>query len=316
MASLSFQRRLLYDSHSSNLYYKRRDTRQMMTGKRKATEIDDFQPLIEIDDDGEHLPVVDLECNQVRQENQNFLNSGEMNATNLQRAIGVSSKCYRMFMNKSGHDEGSVSNVYYNAVAFFKKRDLRKSMPPVLPSPPLLPHSLSSPPAVKYSLPAKKKKRLSKAARPYDVSDIELQGEDTESVPIYDSCHEIRKKIKAFFRNASSNESAFCREIAKTFPDGRGVLTKTLNNFMKQKDPHGNQSPAYYASYVFFEKVRIRNGKPKSQDRKKSEKCLGPESEYSKSMSRHVEKRTLDNMGKEVDLGSIAVDCVHCRQGL
>ncbi|TGO20777.1 hypothetical protein BPAE_0266g00040 [Botrytis paeoniae] len=241
-----------------------------MTSKRKATEIDDFQPLIETDDDCEQLPVVDLDCKQVRQEIQNFISSGEMNDINFQRAIGVSGRSYRTFMNKNGHDEGSGSNAYYNAVAFSKIRDLQKSMPPVLPSPPLLPHSLPSPPAAMHSPTAKK--RLSKAARPYDVSGIELQGEDTESVPIYDSCHEIRKKFKAFLRNVSSNESALCREIAKTFPDGRGVLTKTLNNFMKQKDPHGNQSPAYYAAYVFFERTRIRYGKPKSQDRENSEK--------------------------------------------
>ncbi|KAF7960975.1 hypothetical protein EAE96_000645 [Botrytis aclada] len=265
---------------------------KMAKGKRKATEIDDFQPLIKIDDDGGHLPVVDLDCDQVRQEIQNLLNSGEINATNFQRAIGVSGKSYRTFMNKYGHDKGSGSNVYYNAVAFFKKRDLKNSMTPVLPSPPLLPFSVSSPsnpipsPPRIVMQPRPAKKRLSKAAEPYDVSDIELEGEDIESVPIYDSCHEIRKKIKVFFRNVSSNESAFCREIAKTFPDGRGVLTKTLNNFMKQKDPHGNQSPAYYAAYVFFEKTRIRDGKPKSQDRVNSEKSLGPESEYYNSMSR------------------------------
>ncbi|KAF7888421.1 uncharacterized protein EAF02_002962 [Botrytis sinoallii] len=226
----------------------------MMTGKRKATEIDDFQPLIKIDDDGEHLSAADLDCNQVRQEIQNFISSGEMNDTNFQRATGVRGKTYRTFMNKSGYDKGSGSNVYYNAVAFFKKRVLKKSMKPVLPSPPLLPHS---------------KERLSKPAGPYDVSGIELEGEDTESVLIYDSCHEIRKKIKTFLQNVSSNKSAFCRELAKIFPDGREVLTKTLNNFMKQKDPHGNKSPDYY---VFFEKTLILDGKPKSQDRENSEK--------------------------------------------
>lgn len=65
--------------------------------------------------------------------------------------------------------------------------------------------------------------------------------------------------IRAFFRNVSSNESVFCGEFTKTFPDGRGVLTKTLHNFVKQKNPHGKQSPAYYAAYVFFEKPRIRD---------------------------------------------------------
>ncbi|TGO39546.1 hypothetical protein BHYA_0052g00470 [Botrytis hyacinthi] len=161
------------------------------------------------------------------------------------------------------------------------------------------------------------KKRLSKAAEQYNISGIELKGEDTESVPIYESCHEIRKKIKAFFRNISSNESAFCREIAKIFPDGREVLTKTLNNFMKQKGPHGNQSPAYYATSAFFEKTYISEGKPKNQDRKTWKKVWAREVNIPSRCHRgHVEKRILDNMGKEVDLGSIAVDRAHCRRGL
>lgn len=38
-----------------------------MTSKRKATEIDDFRALIEIEDDGEYLLVVDLDCNSLHQ---------------------------------------------------------------------------------------------------------------------------------------------------------------------------------------------------------------------------------------------------------
>ncbi|KAF7941998.1 hypothetical protein EAE99_000049 [Botrytis elliptica] len=128
----------------------------MMTGKRKATEIDDFQPLIKIDND-EHLPVVDLDCNQVRQEIHNFISSGEMN-------------------DKTSKEQ-PVSEV-----------KLIKSMTPVLPSPPLLPHSVSSPSnSISSTLIAMcsrsaKNKRLSKPAGPYDVSGIELEEEDTESV--------------------------------------------------------------------------------------------------------------------------------------
>ncbi|KAF7910929.1 uncharacterized protein EAF01_002438 [Botrytis porri] len=175
-----------------------------------------------------------------------------------------------------------------------------------------------------HSSPAKKK-RLSKAAGPYDVSRIELGGDDTGSVPIYDSCHEIRKEIKAFFRDVSPNESAFCRESAKTFPDGRRVLTKTLDNSMKQKDPHGNQSPAYNAAYVFFEQTRIYDCESKVRIMKTRKRVwarrVNIPSRCHVSMDRiseggHVEKSSLDNMGKGVDLGSIAVDHVHCRRGL
>ncbi|TGO39545.1 hypothetical protein BHYA_0052g00460 [Botrytis hyacinthi] len=49
--------------------------------------------------------------------------SVELNDTNFQRAIGASGKSYRTLMNKSGYDDGSGSIVYYNTVAFFKKRE-------------------------------------------------------------------------------------------------------------------------------------------------------------------------------------------------
>ncbi|CCD46578.1 predicted protein [Botrytis cinerea T4] len=75
-----------------------------MTSKRKATEIDGFRTLIEVDDDGEYLLVVDLDRNQLRQEIQNFNSSGEMNATSFKRPIGVSGKSYQGRVEKKTLD--------------------------------------------------------------------------------------------------------------------------------------------------------------------------------------------------------------------
>lgn len=33
-----------------------------------------------------------------------------------------------------------------------------------------------------------------------DVSDIRLDGEERENVPVYDTCDEVRRKIRAFLR--------------------------------------------------------------------------------------------------------------------
>lgn len=46
------------------------------------------------------------------------------------------------------------------------------------------------------------------------------------------------------------------------------MLSRGLNDFLaKDGALAGNRNYAYYAAYVFFEKVRIREGKAKSEDR-------------------------------------------------
>lgn len=107
----------------------------------------------------------------------------------------------------------------------------------------------------------------------FDVSAIKLDGESTISVPIYDSCDEVRKKIRAYLREPGVTQAAFLREIAKTYPEEKKIQSKVLNDFLGKKGPSaGNTSSTYYAAYVFFEKLRIRDGKPKSKHREEMEK--------------------------------------------
>jgi hypothetical protein len=67
--------------------------------------------------------MVDLNCDQVRRKIRSFLESGEMKVSEFQRAIGASSRSYTSFMGQNGRDKGSMSDVYPNAFAFFKKRE-------------------------------------------------------------------------------------------------------------------------------------------------------------------------------------------------
>lgn len=63
-------------------------------------------------------------------------------------------------------------------------------------------------------------------------------------------------------------QAAFLRAISATYTNGRRVLSRGLNDFLAKKGAlAGNKNYAYYAAYVFFEKVRIRDGKAKSEDR-------------------------------------------------
>lgn len=105
------------------------------------------------------------------------------------------------------------------------------------------------------------------------LAPITLEGEATRSVPVYDSCDEVRKKIRAHLREPSITQASFLREIAKTFDDGRKIQSKVLNDFLNKKGAFaGNTSATFYASYVFFEKMRLREGKPKSKHRMEMER--------------------------------------------
>ncbi len=113
-----------------------------------------------------------------------------------------------------------------------------------------------------------KKVKKEEEEKTNDVENYKLSGEETISVPVYDSCDEIRKKIRAHLALPSVSQAGFLREIAKTYLDGRKIQSKVLNDFLGKRGLFaGNTSAVYYSSYVFFEKLRIRDGKPKTKHR-------------------------------------------------
>lgn len=172
-----------------------------------------------------------------------------MKVTELQRKLDVNSNAFNRFMGQTGPDKGSASDVYWKAFAFFKKRELQG-----------------------IKAPRKKVKPAEEAAKS-DVSTIHLDGEETQSVPVYDSCDEIRKKINAYLREPGITQAGFLREIVKAWPEGKKIQSKVLNDFIgKRGATAGNTSSVFYGSYVFFEKMRVRDNKPKSKHRETMEK--------------------------------------------
>ncbi|RDW90804.1 uncharacterized protein DSM5745_02579 [Aspergillus mulundensis] len=115
----------------------------------------------------------------------------------------------------------------------------------------------------------------------YDVSTIYLDGEDEGDVPVYDTCDVIRHKIQTFLDHTSCKKAAFLREISKCLPNqnnGKPMTTGPLTSFMaKSGSTDGNQSSVFYAAYVFFEKLRVRDGKRKTAFRKDMEDVWGYE---------------------------------------
>jgi len=98
-----------------------------------------------------------------------------------------------------------------------------------------------------------------------NVSTIYLDGEETHSVPIYDTCDMVRSKIKLFLKqHPSESNASLARRMKSTGTN--------LSRFREKKGyDKGNTSSAFYDAYVYLEKIRIAEGKPKSKDRVKME---------------------------------------------
>ncbi|KAB8079732.1 hypothetical protein BDV29DRAFT_164248 [Aspergillus leporis] len=216
--------------------------------------------LMEIVEDDPRLDNYKWDCGQIRRKIRSLINSKEMKACDFQREIDTSSRAYYDFLKQSGRMAGAGSNVYHNAHRFFMMRELQGIKRPRKPKTP----------------GTKTAKSVDEKA--YDVSGIHLPGEEEGEVEVYDHCDEVRKKIVAFLRSSGMTQAAFCREISKSFPENLGtkISGAVLANFLNKRGVNaGNQSTAFYAAYVFFEKLRIRDGKPKTQFREEMEEVWG-----------------------------------------
>lgn len=240
-----------------------------MATKRKASpEATPQQPLVEIDSDDDRLNEISWTPGQIRTRIRTFIDSGEMKIGEFQKAIGVSSRSYLDFMRQSGRDKGLYSATYANAARFFKKRELQGLKPP-------------------------RKKRAPAGEKPdparFDVSDIHLPGEEDMSVPVYDTCDVVRKKIAAHLAQPGMTQAQFLRDAAAAaIPSEQKLASKTLADFRSKHGANaGSTSSIFYAAYVFFEKLRIKDGKPKSKFREEMEQVWS-----AGGMDRDVDGRT------------------------
>ena len=122
--------------------------------------------------------------------------------------------------------------------------------------------------------PTSKRVKKGEETKRLDVSAVQkLDGEDTGTVEVFDTCDEVRRKINAKLRDPNITKAGFTRELKKGLPEGTSLQTRQVDEFLKKKGPmSGNTSAAYYAAYVFFEKLRIQQRKDKSQHRLQCER--------------------------------------------
>jgi len=278
------------------------------TLKRKSL---DQQPVAELDICVEDLPI-DQNCDQVRRKIVRFLDAGEMTKTAFAKELGVRMKSLTNFLAEHGAHKGSGSASYDQAFYFFKERELRgikitnkaqlakkqkvtakaaaAAKAPVAAvatgptaTPAAVTTTITSPaPTSAPAAPAAKK-----GAFPFgnssglDLSTVTLDGEDTDTVLIFDSCDEVRRKINVHMKNPGVTQAQFCRDILaqmKAPKKPNNIQGSQLARFRGMNGPEaGAASVVFYGAYVFFEKIRIKEGKPKSKHRLVMEKMWGPE---------------------------------------
>lgn len=218
--------------------------------KRKSTK--DHTRLASIDLTSIDLDdaFIDQNCDQVRRKITRFLDSGAMTKTAFAREIGVSATSLHGFLGTQGPDKGARSAAYGAAWKFFKEREIAG-----------------------IKLPLKKQRTSAvgeKDSAVVDISDIYLSGEEDDDVPVFDTCDEVRKKIDAHLRKPGVTQAQFCRDIYAQLKGpcrpARVFQSSQLATFRNNMGPiSGAKSKVFYAAYVFFEKLRIKQGKPKSR---------------------------------------------------
>jgi hypothetical protein len=135
---------------------------------------------------------------------------------------------------------------------------------------------------------------LHRAITAASIDEIYLEGEETDEVPIYDSCDEVRRKIEEHLRTSPKlSATQFCRDLAAQLfapeNEGRNISWGQLASFRKLKGPRaGAKSIVFYAAYVYFEKLRVANGEPKSEHRETMEGLWEHEGGFSRDIDHNT----------------------------
>lgn len=89
-------------------------------------------------------------------------------------------------------------------------------------------------------------------------------------MPVFDTCADIRRKIAAHERKGVMTKKA----MLEAFHAG----PQQYKTFMKgTRSMQGAEKDVFYGAYVYFEKLRIKQGKKKSKKREEMESIWGPQ---------------------------------------
>ena len=238
------------------------------------SESDDVGEVIASDSDDSNTGFYITETTtKVRGKIRRMIDNKGMGVGEFCDAINVSKVSYYRFMKQSGN-QGQYSDVYAKAFRFFQKREAKGIK---IPSKPTKRKAEASAPG-EASTTTKKARTTGTAAAAkedtaaeFDISGIHLDDEEEDAVVVLDSCDEVRRKINAHMKRPGVTQAQFLRDLHAQFHTAdkpKSIQHKTLTDFRgKTGASAGNTSSVYYSAYVYFEKLRLKQKKPKSQHR-------------------------------------------------
>ncbi|KAK8109331.1 hypothetical protein PG984_015132 [Apiospora sp. TS-2023a] len=249
---------------------------------------------------------VDLDCDQVRARINKVVDSGVMKKTEFCDAIGASNAAVNAFMKKPwGPLDGANSKAFYKAWDWFKQREIagfklpnvnKRRQTEAARAAADRPANTSANTganlgtsvrtsagtyaAATANTPASSSPGGSGLSGPLpipDINGIHLPGEETDEVPIHDTCDVVREKIDEHLATYRVTQAPFCRIIhahgLKSPTRCKGIQPKQLSDFRhKDGSNAGATSIVFYAAYVYFEKIRLAQNRPKSEHRLEMEK--------------------------------------------
>lgn len=238
-----------------------------MARLQSEESVDDSNEDSDSDSDG-GIPITH-NCDQIRRLITRLIDSGEMTIKGFTDKLNVSTTGYYRFMKQNGRDKGSFSEVYGAAMKFFQKREKKG-----------IKIGTNKNKKAKTNTTASKSQTKSTSKNSTSVSSdpapVTLDGELTNSVPIYDTCSTIRRKISAHLKQSDVTQAGFLRELSALYHPARKLQSNQLQRFRQMNGPDdGNTNAVYYAAYVYFEKERIRSGGNKTKEREEMEKIYG-----------------------------------------
>jgi hypothetical protein len=88
-----------------------------------------------------------------------------------------------------------------------------------------------------------------------------------------DTCDDVCQKINAHLKKPGVTQAAFLRSVSSSYHTVPKKLNSSqLSLFRSKKGSYeGNTSGIFYGAYMYFEKLRIKERKPKSKKRKEME---------------------------------------------
>lgn len=93
-----------------------------------------------------------------------------------------------------------------------------------------------------------------------------------------DTCDDIRRKINAHLKLPGVTQASFLHNVGAQYYPARRVQSSQLSAFRSKKGLYAsNTSVVFYGAYVYFEKLRLKQNKPKGKKREEMEMIHGAE---------------------------------------